>query len=66
MSIYLYFKEAVPNSAPAVQANGGGDFLSLNLSAKEMRERIASKKKVDPKQKSNMDFKTKYDMFQKL
>ncbi|XP_060564024.1 Na(+)/H(+) exchange regulatory cofactor NHE-RF1-like isoform X1 [Ruditapes philippinarum] len=53
---------AVQKSEPA-QANGG-DFL--NLSAKEMRERIAQKKKNDPKQKSNMDFRSKFEIFQKM
>lgn len=52
----------VQKSEPA-QANGG-DFL--NLSAKEMRERIAQKKKNDPKQKSNMDFRSKFEIFQKM
>lgn len=52
---------------PAEQptANGGGDLM-LNLSAKEMRERLASKRKTDPKQRSNMDFKSKYEIFQKM
>ncbi|XP_053384250.1 Na(+)/H(+) exchange regulatory cofactor NHE-RF1-like isoform X2 [Mercenaria mercenaria] len=61
--VYNYRREpAVQKSEPA-QANGG-DFL--NLSAKEMRERIAQKKKNDPKHKSNMDFKSKYEIFQKM
>ncbi|XP_052801711.1 Na(+)/H(+) exchange regulatory cofactor NHE-RF1-like isoform X3 [Mya arenaria] len=55
---------AITNSQPT-QANGT-DFLSMNVSAKEMRERIASKKKNDPKQKSNMDFKSKFEIFQKM
>lgn len=49
----------------STQANGT-DFLTMNLSAKEMRERLAQKKKVDPKQKANMDFKSKYEIFQKM
>ena len=52
------------NAAPA-QANGG-DLLSMNLSAKEMRERLQAKKKQDPKSKKGMDFRSKYEMFQKM
>ncbi|XP_052226478.1 Na(+)/H(+) exchange regulatory cofactor NHE-RF1-like isoform X2 [Dreissena polymorpha] len=48
--------------APA-QANGG-DLLSMNLSAKEMRERISKKNKHDAKTAG--DFKSKYEIFQKM
>lgn len=56
----------IQKSEPAPAQANGGDLLSMNLSAKEMRERIAQKKKKDPKQKSNMDFKSKYEIFQKM
>ena len=67
----LYFQQppsvqkTVPAPAPQAQANGG-DFLSMNLSAKEMRERLQAKKKQDPKTKAGMDFRSKYEIFQKM
>merc|ERR1711953_1398308 len=41
------------------------DGLSLNLSAREMRERIGSKKKADPR-KEKLDMRKKYDIIQTL
>lgn len=41
------------------------DGLSLNLSAREMRERIGSKKKTDPR-KEKLDMRKKYDIIQTL
>lgn len=63
-----YQPPSVQKAAPApaqAQANGG-DFLSMNLSAKEMRERLQAKKKQDPKTKAGMDFRSKYEIFQKM
>ena len=67
------FQPAAPiqtNAAPApstdtAQANGG-DFLAMKMSAKEMRERLQAKKKQDPKSKPGMDFRSKYEIFQKM
>ena len=41
------------------------DGLSLNLSAREMRERISSKKKADPR-KEKLDMHKKYDIIQTI
>lgn len=52
------------------QRNLGGsktwDGLNLNMTAREMRQRIGSKKKKDPRKEDRMDFKTKYEMVQAL
>ncbi|KAL3842524.1 hypothetical protein ACJMK2_020528 [Sinanodonta woodiana] len=50
-----------PRPVSTPDKNGG---LNLNLSAKEMRERLAQRKKKDVK--SNMDFRSKYEIFQKM
>ena len=42
------------------------DGLNLNMTAREMRERIGSKKKKDPRKEDRMDFRTKYEMVQAL
>lgn len=42
------------------------DGLNLNMTAAEMRERIGSKKKRDPRKEDRMDFRTKYEMIQAL
>jgi Na(+)/H(+) exchange regulatory cofactor NHE-RF2 len=39
--------------------------INLNMTAKELRAQLASRKKYDPK-KEAMDFKKKYDIVQKL
>lgn len=39
--------------------------LNLNMTAAELRAKLAAKKKFDPK-KESMDFKKKYDIVQKL
>jgi len=64
--VFCLLQEPAIKSEPAPAQANGGDLLSMNLSAKEMRERLASKKKTDPKQKSNMDFKSKFEIFQKM
>lgn len=40
--------------------------LNLNMSAKEMRARIGSKKKRDPRKDDRMDFKEKFDILDSL
>lgn len=42
------------------------DGLNLNMSAAEMRERIGSRKKRDPRKDDRMDFKTKHDIILSL
>ena len=42
------------------------DGLNLNMTAREMRERIGSKKKKDPRKEDRIDFRTKYEMIQAL
>ena len=60
------------NNNDVVDANGSRnrsknwDGLNLNMTAAEMRERIGSKKKRDPRKEDRMDFRTKYDMIQAL
>lgn len=54
-------KPVEPSRQPA--SNGDVDFTKL--SAKEMRELVASKKKKDPR-KENTDFRRKYDEFNRL
>lgn len=39
--------------------------LNLNMTAKELRAQLASRKKYDPK-KDCLDFKKKYEIVQKL
>ena len=48
------------------QARTNWDGLNLNMTAREMRERIGSKKKRDPRKENRMDFRTKYEMIQAL
>ncbi|XP_022183837.1 Na(+)/H(+) exchange regulatory cofactor NHE-RF2 [Nilaparvata lugens] len=40
--------------------------LNLNMTAKELREKLALRKKYDPKKDATIDFKKKYDIVQKL
>jgi hypothetical protein len=40
--------------------------LNLNMSAKEMRERIGSKKKRDPRKDDRMDFREKFEIIDSL
>lgn len=47
---------------PKEQENGA---LNLSMTAAELRAKLASKKKFDPK-KESMDFKQKFDIVQKL
>ena len=42
------------------------DGLNLNMTAAEMRERIGSKKKRDPRKEDRLDFQKKYDIIQTL
>lgn len=52
--------------AVANQQRTNWDGLNLNMTAREMRERIGSKKKKDPRKEDRMDFRTKYEMIQAL
>ena len=45
-------------------SNWGG--LNLNMTAKEMREMIGSKKKRDPRRDDRIDFHKKYEIIQTL
>ncbi|XP_065165719.1 Na(+)/H(+) exchange regulatory cofactor NHE-RF2 [Atheta coriaria] len=45
-------------------SQGGG--LNLNMTAAELRARLAAKKKFDPKKETTLDFKKKFDMIQKM
>jgi hypothetical protein len=45
--------------------NNRNSSLNLNMTAKELRAQLASRKKYDPK-KESMDFKKKFDIVQKL
>jgi len=49
---------------PSPTLNPSG--LDLPLTAREMRERILSKKKKDPRREDRMDFRKKYDIVQTL
>lgn len=57
----------------SASADGGSDHsdrsnmnsINLNMSAKELREKLASRKKYDPK-KESMDFKKKFEIVQTL
>ena len=42
------------------------DGLNLNMTAAEMRARIGSKKKRDPRKEDRLDFKRKYEIIQTL
>ncbi len=42
------------------------DGLDLNLTAKEMRMRIGSKKKKDPRRDERMDMRKKFEIIQTL
>ena len=60
-----------PNTNDVVDASSNHrgrnwDGLNLNMTAREMRERIGSKKKKDPRKEDRMDFRTKYEMIQAL
>jgi hypothetical protein len=52
------------SSSDAVDHNNRNS-LNLNMTAKELRAKLASRKKYDPK-KESMDFKKKFDIVQKL
>nr|CAD7424437.1 unnamed protein product [Timema monikensis] len=49
----------------SIEQNHHNSSLNLNMTAKELRAQLASRKKYDPK-KESMDFKKKYDIVQKL
>jgi len=51
------------SSGPVLSSDGGG--LNLNMSASEMRQILAQRKKHDPK-KAQMDLRQKYDMIQQM
>jgi len=53
------------SSNGAADHNNRNSSLNLNMTAKELREKLASRKKYDPK-KESMDFKKKFDIVQKL
>jgi hypothetical protein len=53
------------SSNNATDHNNRNSSLNLNMTAKELREKLASRKKYDPK-KESMDFKKKFDIVQKL
>jgi len=53
------------SSNGAADHNNRNSSLNLNMTAKELRAKLASRKKYDPK-KESMDFKKKFDIVQKL
>jgi len=53
------------SSNDATDHNNRNSSLNLNMTAKELRAKLASRKKYDPK-KESMDFKKKFDIVQKL
>lgn len=63
-----------PRSTPSPEPSAGNSSLrasdlaglNLNMSAKEMRARIGSKKKRDPRKDDRMDFKEKFDILDGL
>lgn len=55
------FLTLIPDGA----ASKYGD-LNLNMTAAEMRERIGSKKKRDPRKDKTLDFRKKYEIIQTL
>lgn len=55
-------KNNIEKESPKEKENG---TLNLNMTAAELRAKLAAKKKFDPK-KESMDFKKKYDIVQKL
>jgi hypothetical protein len=55
---------AAPVASAHVQSNGGPDLF--RLSAAEMRERLSSQKKADPRGSGNLSLKQKYDIIQSL
>ncbi len=56
-----------PNSKYGVgSVSGAMGGLNLNMSAKEMRERIGSRKKRDPRRDDRMDFRQKFDIIDSL
>ncbi|XP_058807681.1 Na(+)/H(+) exchange regulatory cofactor NHE-RF1 [Phymastichus coffea] len=50
---------------PQQQTNGSAGTLNLAMSAKELRAKLAMRKKYDPK-KESLGFKDKFDIVQKL
>ncbi|KAL3289591.1 hypothetical protein HHI36_023004 [Cryptolaemus montrouzieri] len=54
--------EKKPNNDTKVEENG---VLNLNMTAAELRAKLAAKKRFDPK-KESMDFQQKFDIVQKL
>jgi len=55
-----------PRSTPSPTNQKNFDGLNLNMTAKEMRERIGSRKKRDPRKDERMDFRKKYEIIQTL
>lgn len=53
-------------STPSPTNQKNFDGLNLNMTAKEMRERIGSRKKRDPRKDERMDFRKKYEIIQTL
>ncbi|XP_069693042.1 Na(+)/H(+) exchange regulatory cofactor NHE-RF2 [Periplaneta americana] len=53
------------SSNDGLDINNRNSSLNLNMTAKELRAQLASRKKYDPK-KESMDFKKKFDIVQKL
>lgn len=56
---------AAKNKCESSDGGGNGSKLDLNMTAKELRAKLAMKKKYDPK-KDSLDFKKKYEIVQKL
>lgn len=60
---------AQPAAQPKPVTNGNATNSNdpmMGMSAKEMREFLASKRKQDPKKKRDLDFATKVSMLQKM
>jgi hypothetical protein len=53
------------SNSDTLDHNNRNSTLNLNMTAKELRAQLASRKKYDPK-KESMDFKKKFDIVQKL
>ncbi|XP_048731308.2 Na(+)/H(+) exchange regulatory cofactor NHE-RF1-like [Ostrea edulis] len=62
----LTTKTVQPAAQPQPVANGNSNDPMMGMSAKEMREYLASKRKQDPKKRGNLDFATKVNMLQKM
>ena len=55
---------AAVRRTPSKSSNWGG--LNLDMTAREMREMIGSKKKKDPRRDERLDFYKKYEIIQTL